>query len=159
MDIALLKLPVTIVLDRSGVTGSDGASHNGVWDMALMSIVPGMHIAAPRDGARLRELLRESLEIESGPSVVRFPKGNLLPDMDAVETLGDGVDILHYGEADAGEDTPEVLIVSIGAMSARSIEAAKLLGEQGVNVTVVDPRWVVPVPSSIVALALSLIHI
>mgnify|MGYP002757597686 FL=1 len=127
MDIALLKLPVTIVLDRSGVTGSDGASHNGVWDMALMSIVPGMHIAAPRDGARLRELFRESLEIESGPSVVRFPKGNLLPDMEAVDTLGDGVDILHYGEADAGEDTPEVLIVSIGAMSARSIEAAKLL--------------------------------
>ena len=153
MDIALLKLPVTIVLDRSGVTGSDGASHNGVWDMALMSIVPGMHIAAPRDGARLRELFRESLEIESGPSVVRFPKGNLLPDMEAVDTLGDGVDILHYGEADAGEDTPEVLIVSIGAMSARSIEAAKLLGEQGVNVTVVDPRWVAPVASSVVALA------
>ena len=112
-----------------------------------------MHIAAPRDGARLRELFHESLDIDSGPSVVRFPKGNLLPDMEAVDTLADGVDILYYGEADAGEDTPEVLIVSIGAMSARSIKAAQELEKQGLNVTVIDPRWVAPVASSVIAMS------
>ncbi|OFQ37122.1 1-deoxy-D-xylulose-5-phosphate synthase [Corynebacterium sp. HMSC072D12] len=152
MDIALLKLPVTIVLDRAGVTGSDGPSHNGVWDMALMSIVPGMRIAAPRDGARLRELFNEAISIEDGPTVVRFPKGNLLDDRDELKRLDDGVDILSYSDAAAAEAT-DVLIVAIGAMSARSLGAAELLEAQGFNVTVVDPRWPVPVPQSIVALA------
>lgn len=163
MDIALLKLPVTIVLDRAGVTGSDGASHNGVWDMALMSIVPGMRIAAPRDGARLRELFNEAIAIDDGPTVVRFPKGNLLDDTDELKRLDDGVDILRYSDAtdsteesgDAPDETTatDVLIVSIGAMSTRSLGAAELLEAQGFNVTVVDPRWPVPVPQSIVALA------
>ncbi len=154
MDIALLKLPVTIVLDRAGVTGSDGASHNGVWDMALMSIVPGMRIAAPRDGARLRELFKEAIAIEDGPTVVRFPKGNLLDDRDELKRLDDGVDILSYSDAAAAtEEATDVLIVAIGAMSARSLGAAELLEAQGFNVTVVDPRWPVPVPQSIIALA------
>lgn len=152
MDVALIDQPVTIVLDRAGVTGTDGPSHNGVWDMALTSIVPGIHIAAPRDGQRLRELFNESLEIDNGPSVVRFPKGNLLEDTEAVDTLADGVDILHYSD-DAGENAPSVLIVSIGAMCARALAATKLLEEEGVNVTVIDPRWVAPVKQSIIALA------
>ena len=127
MDIALLKLPVTIVLDRAGVTGSDGPSHNGVWDMALMSIVPGMRIAAPRDGARLRELFNEAIAIDDGPSVVRFPKGNLLDDTDELKRLDDGVDILRYSDVtESSEETggaahdeaaTDVLIVSIGAVS------------------------------------------
>ncbi|MGV0326048.1 1-deoxy-D-xylulose-5-phosphate synthase [Corynebacterium confusum] len=160
MDIALLGLPVTVVLDRAGVTGSDGASHNGVWDMALTSIVPGMRVAAPRDGKRLRELFNESLEISDGPSVVRFPKGNLLDDMDAVDTLADGTDVIYTNvgsssgaAASDAEARRDVLIVSVGAMSARSIAAAKLLAEQGVGVTVIDPRWVAPVPESVVRLA------
>lgn len=160
MDIALLGLPVTVVLDRAGVTGSDGASHNGVWDMALTSIVPGMRVAAPRDGKRLRELFNESLEISDGPSVVRFPKGNLLDDMDAVDTLADGTDVIYTNvgsssgaAASDAQARRDVLIVSVGAMSARSIAAAKLLAEQGVGVTVIDPRWVAPVPESVVRLA------
>ena len=160
MDIALLKLPVTIVLDRAGVTGSDGASHNGVWDMALTSIVPGMHVGAPRDGKRLRELFQESLEITSGPSVVRFPKGNLLEDMDALEQLNDGVDILHYStdadtdaEPEGAEERLDVLIVSVGAMATRSLGAAKRLEAEGINVTVIDPRWIAPVPQSLIGLA------
>lgn len=162
MDIALLKQPVTIVLDRAGVTGSDGASHNGVWDMAITSIVPGIHVAAPRDGKRLRELFNEAIEYSDGPTIVRFPKGNLLDDMDAVDRLIDGVDILHY--ADAATDAvavdgaevdaaPSVLIVSIGAMSARSLRAAKILEADGMSVTVIDPRWVAPVAQSVIALA------
>ncbi|MGP5495876.1 1-deoxy-D-xylulose-5-phosphate synthase [Corynebacterium flavescens] len=164
MDIALLKMPVTIVLDRAGVTGSDGPSHNGVWDMALMSIVPGMRIAAPRDGARLRELFNEAIAVETGPTVVRFPKGNLLDDIEAVDTLADGVDILHYSDVDVDSDTdtaaetaeggeiPSVLIVAVGAMSTRSMRATTILEESGINVTVIDPRWVCPVAQSIVAL-------
>ena len=155
MDIALLKQPVTIVLDRAGVTGSDGASHNGVWDMSLTTIIPGIHVAAPRDGQRLRELFQESLEIDSGPSVVRFPKGNLLEDMDAVATTEDGVDILYESEdaGATGDSVKKVLIISIGAMSARSLGAADILEEHGMSVTVVDPRWLCPVAPSLIEMA------
>lgn len=155
MDIALLKQPVTIVLDRAGVTGSDGASHNGVWDMSLTTIIPGIHVAAPRDGQRLRELFQASLDIDSGPTVVRFPKGNLLEDMDAVATTDDGVDILYESseEASAEESTKKVLIISIGAMAARSLGAADILEEQGMSVTVVDPRWLCPVAPSLIEMA------
>lgn len=152
MDVALIDQPVTVVLDRAGVTGSDGASHNGVWDMAISSIIPGIRIAAPRDGQRLRELFNESLEINDGPSIVRFPKGNLLDDTEAVDTLADGVNILHYSDV-AGDDAPSVLIVSIGAMCARALAATEKLEDEGVNVTVIDPRWVAPVKQSIIALA------
>ncbi|GJN42350.1 1-deoxy-D-xylulose-5-phosphate synthase [Corynebacterium ammoniagenes] len=155
MDIALLKQPVTIVLDRAGVTGSDGPSHNGVWDMSLTTIIPGIHVAAPRDGQRLRELFQESLDIKSGPSVVRFPKGNLLEDMDAVASTDDGVDILFESEQErfADDTTKKVLIISVGAMSARSLGAAEILEEQGMAVTVVDPRWLCPVAPSLVEMA------
>ena len=155
MDIALLKQPVTIVLDRAGVTGSDGASHNGVWDMALTTIIPGIHVAAPRDGQRLRELFQESLEIKSGPSVVRFPKGNLLEDMDAVATTEDGVDIIFESEQErfADAEAKKVLVISIGAMAARSLGAAQILDDKGMAVTVVDPRWLCPVAPSLIEMA------
>ena len=155
MDIALLKQPVTIVLDRAGVTGSDGASHNGVRDMALTSIIPGIHVAAPRDGQRLRELFQESLEIKSGPSVVRFPKGNLLEDMDAVATTEDGVDIIFESEQErfADAEAKKVLVISIGAMAARSLGAAQILEDKGMAVTVVDPRWLCPVAPSLIEMA------
>ena len=155
MDIALLKQPVTIVLDRAGVTGSDGASHNGVWDMALTTIIPGIHVAAPRDGQRLRELFQESLEIKSGPSVVRFPRGNLLEDMDAVATTEDGVDIIFESEQErfADAEAKKVLVISIGAMAARSLGAAQILEDKGMAVTVVDPRWLCPVAPSLIEMA------
>ena len=131
--------------------------------MAITSLVPGVRVAAPRDGARLRELFREAIEVDDGPTVVRFPKGNLLPDMEAVAELGDGVDVLHYSDVSASTGAasgaanesvgPDVLIVSIGVMSARSLEAARTLEAEGYNVTVVDPRWVAPVPQSLLALA------
>ena len=152
MDVALIGQPMTLVLDRAGVTGSDGASHNGVWDMSLASIVPGLRIAAPRDGARLRELFREALEWSAGPTVVRFPKGNLLPDQEAIAQTADGVDILtqHQSEDDTAA---RVLIISIGAMSARSLAATEHLVAAGHNVTVVDPRWVAPVAHSLIELS------
>ncbi|PQM74650.1 1-deoxy-D-xylulose-5-phosphate synthase [Corynebacterium sp. J010B-136] len=155
MDIALLKQPVTIVLDRAGVTGSDGASHNGVWDMSLTTIIPGIHVAAPRDGQRLRELFQESLEIKSGPSVVRFPKGNLLEDMDAVATTEDGVDIIFESEQErfADAEAKKVLVISIGAMAARSLSAAQILEDKGMAVSVVDPRWLCPVAPSLIEMA------
>ncbi|APT92404.1 1-deoxy-D-xylulose-5-phosphate synthase [Corynebacterium phocae] len=152
MDIGLLRLPVTLVLDRSGVTGSDGPSHNGVWDMAISTIVPGIQVAAPRDGTRLRELFREAIAIDHGPTVVRFPKGDLLEDQEPLDTLADGVDILHYSD-NKDDSSADVLIVSVGAMSARSLAAAQMLEEDGLNVTVIDPRWVAPVAQSVVALA------
>ena len=152
MDVGLLELPVTLVLDRAGVTGSDGASHNGVWDLAIASIIPGIRIAAPRDGARLREQFQEALA--DGPTVVRFPKGELPAEIKAVSRLTDGVDILRY--SDAGDEDPDavsVLIVSVGALTDVALAVAEALAEEQAAVTVVDPRWVAPVPGSVLALA------
>src|SRR5699024_5547646 len=153
MDVALLNLPVTVVLDRSGVTGSDGASHNGVWDLALTSIVPGIRVAAPRDENTLRELLGEAVDITDGPTVVRFPKGDLPAPIEAIETVKDGVDILAYLEATpASEDAPDILIVAVGERATLALELGGRLVAAGANVTVVDPRWVIPIPQSLVAL-------
>lgn len=151
MDVGLLRLPVTFVLDRSGVTGPDGASHNGVWDMALTSIVPGIRVAAPRDGAQLRELFDAALDITDGPSVVRYPKGALPEEIPTLMQLADGVDMLRYSD-DAAEGL-DVLLVAVGSMAGVALTVAAALEEEGVNVTVVDPRWIVPVAGSLVGLA------
>jgi 1-deoxy-D-xylulose-5-phosphate synthase len=141
MDVALHRLPVTLVLDRAGVTGNDGASHNGMWDLSLLQIVPGIKIAAPRDTRRLRELLNEAVAIAGGPTAARFPKGSAPADIEPIDSLA-GLDILaRY----APRHGPSVLIVSAGAMAPVCLEAAQLVADQGLGVTVVDPRWVHPV--------------
>ncbi|MGU3433329.1 1-deoxy-D-xylulose-5-phosphate synthase [Actinomycetes bacterium M1A6_2h] len=149
MDVALLKLPVTVVLDRAGVTGSDGASHNGMWDMSLLGIVPGMRVAAPRDGATLREELGEALAVSDGPTAIRFPKGAVCEDITAMHRLDGVLDVL----LEAPESERDVLIVSIGSFAAMALATAELLRARGVSATVVDPRWVLPVPESLVKLA------
>ena len=145
MDVALHKLPVTMVLDRSGVTGPDGASHNGMWDLSMLGIVPGMRVAAPRDGTRLREELGEALNIKDGPTAIRFPKGDVGEDIPAVERRG-GVDVLAV-PADGLSD--DVLIVAVGPFAAMALTVAERLRNQGIGVTVVDPRWVLPVPEAL----------
>jgi len=148
MDVALHKAGVTFVLDRAGITGDDGPSHNGVWDMAWLRLVPGLHLAAPRDEETLRAALRAAVEIDDAPSVVRFPKGPLpepLPAVDAVE----GVDVLRRTEG-AG---PRVLLVGVGPMARTAVDAAAILEAAGVAATVVDPRWVLPTPPALVKLA------
>ena len=151
MDVALHKAGVTIVLDRAGVTGPDGASHHGMWDMAMVQIVPGLHLAAPRDATRLREELREAVAIEDAPSVIRYSKGSVGAEVEALERLGDGVDVLARRPAGSSEN--DVLIVSVGAMSELALDVANRLGAQGISSTVVDPRWVLPVRRSIIDLA------
>ncbi|WP_425864412.1 1-deoxy-D-xylulose-5-phosphate synthase [Arthrobacter sp. TWP1-1] len=157
MDVALHKAGVTIVLDRAGVTGPDGPSHHGMWDMSMLQIIPGLHLAAPRDAVRLREELREAVAISDAPSVVRYSKGKAGPEVAALERLYDGVDVLarnHHNMPDLPKDPQtDVLIVSVGAMSELSLEVAQRIGDQGITSTVVDPRWVLPVPRSIVQLA------
>jgi 1-deoxy-D-xylulose-5-phosphate synthase len=144
MDVALHRLPVTFVLDRAGVTGEDGASHNGMWDLSLMQLVPGIRIAAPRDGATLREELREAVAVEDGPTVVRFPKGAVGDDLPALERRG-VVDVLRRGS--------DVLLVAVGGMARVALEVADRVAAQGISVTVVDPRWVAPVPPELLAMA------
>lgn len=144
MDVALLGQPVTLVLDRSGVTGPDGASHNGMWDLSLTGIVPGVRVAAPRDAETLRAELREAVEVTDGPTVVRFPKGSVGEPLPALETSSDGVDRV-FGTGDA-----DILVVAVGSMVAPSTTAARELRAEGVSVDVVDPRWVYPVPQSII---------
>ncbi|TWD83849.1 1-deoxy-D-xylulose-5-phosphate synthase [Kribbella amoyensis] len=145
MDVALHKCGVTFVLDRAGVTGDDGASHNGMWDMSILQVVPGLRLAAPRDGARVAELLNEAIEVDDAPTVLRYAKGEVFPDMDAIERIGQ-VDVLVR----TGHD---VLLIGIGAMAATAVDVAERLGAQGFGVTVVDPRWVKPVPAELVELA------
>ncbi len=146
MDVALHRQPVTIVLDRAGVTGEDGASHNGMWDMSILSVVPGLHLAAPRDEATLREALREAVAIPDGPSVVRFPKGSLPPELPALERRGP-VDVLRRSERS------DVLLVAVGSMVPMCLAVAERAADHGIDVTVVDPRWVLPVAPELVDLA------
>lgn len=147
MDIALHKAGVTFVLDRAGVTGPDGASHHGVWDLALLQTVPGIKLAAPRDATRLSEELAEAVVINDRPTVIRFPRGNVGADIEAVRRCDDGVDILVEA---AHKD---VLIVAIGPFAQLGLDVAARLAQQGIGATVVDPRWVVPVPQSVIDMA------
>ncbi|MDQ1627466.1 MAG: 1-deoxy-D-xylulose-5-phosphate synthase [Actinomycetota bacterium] len=146
MDVALHKCGVTFVLDRAGITGDDGASHNGVWDLAALQIVPGLRLAAPRDGATLRQELREAVAVHDAPTVLRFPKGPVCADIPAVATV-DGVDVLR-----AASDH-DVLLVSVGAMAGTCLEVAERCARQGIGVTVVDPRWVKPLPDVLATMA------
>ncbi len=146
LDVGLHKLPVTFVLDRAGVTGDDGPSHNGMWDLSIASLVPGIRIAVPRDGARLRELLHDVVAVDDGPTVIRFPKGALPGDVEPVDRLG-GLDVLR---ADADAD---VLLVAFGPMAHLALAVAKRLSDQGISSTVVDPRWVLPVDPELGPLA------
>jgi 1-deoxy-D-xylulose-5-phosphate synthase len=147
MDVALHKAGVTIVLDRAGVTGPDGASHHGMWDLALLQIVPGIRIAAPRDAERVAELLNEAVSVEDAPTVLRFPKGNLGAPIVELERTSDGVDILHRSPS------KDVLLLAVGPMASVALKVAEHLSAQGIGATVIDPRWVVPVAKSVVELA------
>jgi 1-deoxy-D-xylulose-5-phosphate synthase len=146
MDVALHKAGVTFVLTHAGVTGDDGPSHNGMWDVSLLSIVPGLRIAAPRDAATLRAELGEALLVDDAPTVVRFPKAAVGPDIAAVDQVG-GMDVLRR----SGE--PDVLVVAVGVMAETALAIADRLSDQGMGVTVVDPRWVKPLDPSLPALA------
>ncbi len=149
MDVALHKLPVTLVLDRAGVTGPDGASHNGMWDGSILQVVPGLRIAAPRDAARVTELLDEAVAVADGPTVVRFPKGTVGGEVEAVARLG-GMDVLREPGPDAGAD---VLLLGAGPMALMCLAVAERLADHGIGVTVADPRWIKPVDEAVVGAA------
>ncbi|MGW5679405.1 transketolase C-terminal domain-containing protein, partial [Streptomyces sp. NPDC003860] len=148
MDVALHDCGVTFVLDRAGVTGTDGASHNGMWDMSILQVVPGLRIAAPRDADQVRAQLREAVSVDDAPTVVRFSKGAVGPSVKAVGRIG-GMDVLR----EPGTDRPDVLLVSVGALAPMCLEVADLLDAQGISTTVVDPRWVKPVDEALAPLA------
>jgi 1-deoxy-D-xylulose-5-phosphate synthase len=145
MDVALHKAGVTFVLDRAGVTGPDGASHHGMWDLSVLQVVPGVKIAAPRDAERLREELNEAVAVSDGATVIRFPKGVATESIPSLKRSEDGVDFLYQSPA------KDVLIVAIGSMATIGLQAAELLRAQGIGCTVVDPRWVVPVPKTVLS--------
>ncbi|WP_251095733.1 1-deoxy-D-xylulose-5-phosphate synthase [Streptomyces sp. Caat 7-52] len=146
MDVALHRCGVTFVLDRAGVTGTDGASHNGMWDLSVLQVVPGLRIAAPRDAGQLRAQLREAVAVDDAPTLVRFPKESVGPAVPAAGRVG-GMDVLHRAES------PEVLLVAVGVMAPVCLQAAELLEARGIGCTVVDPRWVKPVDPALPGLA------
>jgi 1-deoxy-D-xylulose-5-phosphate synthase len=114
--------------------------------MSVFGVVPGLRIAAPRDAGTLREELREAVAIDDGPTIVRFPSGSVAADLPALRRIGP-VDVLR---ADQRQD---VLLVAVGAFGKLGLEVAERVAGQGYGVTVVDPRWVRPVPAEIVGLA------
>ena len=136
MDVALHRLPVTFVLDRAGVTGDDGPSHHGMWDLSVLGVVPGIRVGAPRDAARLRQQLREAVEC-AGPTVLRFPKAQAGVDLAAIGRVGNADVLRAHVDADA-------LIIGVGPMAGESVAAADRLAEDGLAVTVLDPRWLYP---------------
>ena len=146
MDVALHHCGVSFVLDRAGITGPDGASHHGMWDMSILQIVPGLQLAAPRDGIRLRDALARSLTIDDGPSVIRFPRGSISADLPAVDQR-EGIDILLTTAQ------PRVLVVGIGPLAETAVAVGRRLSDQGIGVTVVDPVWALPINPALVALA------
>jgi 1-deoxy-D-xylulose-5-phosphate synthase len=149
MDVALHRLPVTVVLDRAGLTGDDGASHNGMWDLALLGMVPGLRQAAPRDEATLRSELREAVAWADGPTVLRYPKTAVGPEVPAVRSIG-AVDVLSEPSSEPAVD---VLLISVGAMAHDAVRTAHDLARAGFSCRVVDPRWVTPVPDELIGLA------
>ncbi|MDY6055504.1 1-deoxy-D-xylulose-5-phosphate synthase [Micrococcus sp.] len=155
MDVGLHRAGVTFVLDRAGVTGPDGPSHHGMWDLALLQTVPGLRIAAPRDAETLREELREAVAVDDAPTVVRFPKGSVGEPVRALERLYDGTDVLaRCGEATEADGAErDVLVVAVGAFAELGLDVARRLEQHGISTTVVDPRWVLPVARSVVELA------
>ncbi|GAA2862139.1 1-deoxy-D-xylulose-5-phosphate synthase [Streptosporangium fragile] len=150
MDVALHRAGVTFVLDRAGVTGEDGPSHNGMWDLSVLQVVPGLRLAAPRDAAQLGAQLREAVEVTDAPTVLRFPKGGVGPDVPAVDRIG-GLDVLYRNAASGGHR--EALVVAVGVMAAVCVKVAERLAAHGVGVTVVDPRWAKPLDAALVSLA------
>jgi 1-deoxy-D-xylulose-5-phosphate synthase len=147
MDVGLHRAGVTFILDRAGVTGPDGPSHHGMWDLAILQIVPTIRLAAPRDGERLREELAEAIAVDDAPTVIRFPKGAVGPNIDAVRRTDDGVDVLRESSQH------DVLIVTVGPFASLGLEVAERLAAQGIGATVIDPRWVVPTAGSLIELA------
>jgi 1-deoxy-D-xylulose-5-phosphate synthase len=146
LDVAMHRLPVTFVLDRAGITGPDGPSHYGIWDMSVFGVVPGLRMAAPRDAATLREELREAVAVDDGPTILRFPTGSVAKDLPAVRRVGP-VDVLTESAR------TDVLLVAVGAFGQLGVEVAARVAEQGYGVTVVDPRWIRPIPEELVTLA------
>ncbi len=149
MDVALHRLPVTIALDRAGVTGPDGASHHGMWDGSILQVVPGLRIAAPRDASRIGELLSEAVAVSDGPTVLRYPRGTVGAEVEAIGKLG-GMDVLARPAAGATQD---VLLIGAGTMAVVAVATAERLADQGIGVTVIDPRWVKPLDEALVAAA------
>lgn len=152
MDAGLHRAGVTFVLDRAGVTGSDGPSHNGMWDMSICSIVPGLRLGAPRDGRQVAVQLREAVSVDDAPTVIRFPKGDVAEPLKALRTDGE-IDVLHDAE------NPDVIIIGVGAMCATALQVADKLEAQGHSTIVIDPRWVLPVSGDVVRMARSAQHV
>ncbi|MGO1976564.1 1-deoxy-D-xylulose-5-phosphate synthase [Brachybacterium tyrofermentans] len=149
LDVALHGEDVTITLDRAGVTGDDGPSHHGIWDLSVASQIPGLQVWAPRDAARLDAAVASAVAVE-GPSLVRYPKGACPPEVPALAAVPAG-DVLA-GDIEAPID---VLVLSIGALADRAVDAARARNASSTpgNIVVLDPVRALPITSDLLDLA------
>lgn len=156
MDVGLHQQGVTLALDRAGITGSDGPSHNGMWDIAICSLVPGIEVAAPRDQQRLVDALERAVTVDDRPTVVRYSKERLPDEMPAVTTFGSGrdaVDLLHVNQQS------DCLIVGYGQFAGLGLQVAERLEAEGIACTVASPTWVLPISEHLIELARQHAHV
>jgi 1-deoxy-D-xylulose-5-phosphate synthase len=143
-DVALHRLPVIFCLDRAGITGDDGPSHHGVYDMVLMSKVPGMRVLAPSSAQELQVMLHDAVRLaDEGPVVIRYPKG--VANVVGEHEVGVGLLARRLQEGDG-----TVAVLAIGKLVASAMKAAKLLEEQGIRATVWDVRCCAPLDEAMI---------
>ena len=153
-DVCLQNLPVTLCLDRAGLVGEDGSTHHGVFDIAFLRHIPNMTIVAPRNGAELERALHMALNWNR-PLAIRYPRGK----GPAVVLSEEGGEPLPHAQAEGdvlfgSAEGGDVLVLAVGSMVQPALEAAAMLQEEGIRVTVFDPWWIKPLPEAqLIALA------
>jgi 1-deoxy-D-xylulose-5-phosphate synthase len=144
-DVALHRLPVLFALDRAGITGDDGASHHGVYDLALLTRVPGMTVLAPSSAQELQQMLHDGVGLlDQGPVAIRYPKGQARQVTDA--EVGSGLSARRVRRGGG-----QVCVLAVGKLVANAEKAAQTLATEGVDVTVWDVRCCNPLDPEMIA--------
>lgn len=147
-DVALQKLPVRFILDRAGIVGEDGPTHHGTFDLSYMGMIPNMIVMAPSDECELTKMLLNSRSIDSGPSAIRFPRGSI-----------EGVDMAScdepvvFGRARMLSEGADAALIAVGSMVVPVVEAAGILASNGVDVSVIDARFVKPLDGEMIKMS------
>jgi len=144
-DVALQNLPVLFCMDRAGLSGDDGPTHHGLFDIGYLRSVPGLVLMAPKDENELAAMMRTALALE-GPSAIRYPRGVVV----GVERTTEP-DVLPVGKAEVIQDGADVAILGLGNLLPMAVELAAELEKQGLSAAVVNPRFVKPLDREMLA--------
>ena len=144
-DVGIQKLPVSFVLDRAGIVGADGPTHQGQYDISYMRSIPNFVLMAPKDEAELQRMLITSIN-HNGPTALRIPRGSGL----GVATMDEGWEPLEIGKGEVLNQGDDVLLIAYGSMVASALETATLLKQKNINACVVNARFARPLDSELI---------